>query len=682
MFATVNELAGLPGLPGSLPGIRMALKKRACNAPDLIRKRTGSKAFEYHVDLLPAEAKEMYQLQHRRKTVASHDNQNVQPPADAVVKSTATMNALDVIRSHPAVADRKVQELSKKQKEIADARMALVYEVLRLMDDGATRKAAVLFIANESKAGTLPESLQEAACKANARKGTTRCGVGKSSLQQWLTEYLATRDGTERLALMAPGVSKGRKPEDIWWFTRFLPYWRDPRGHSLKECYRMFSDDWSRNYAGQDTMLAVLPSYDAVRRAMDKLSLLEKKRGRVTGGAWKALQPFVRRDWSVLKTNDVWIGDGHGMKMTIRHPDHGQRFKPELTLIMDGVTRYVVGWSIAYAESTIAVSDAMRHAIQHNGVPLFYYSDNGAGQTSNRLDADVTGMFPRLGIGHETGIPGNAQGRGIIERAHQTILMRVARQFATFNGNSADRDWVRSTSVAIDSAVNADLKGKELTAKQQRSLRLLPSWDDLIVAVEAGIEWYNTCHEHAELPKRDNGKHYTPAQYRAEMLQDVELHYLTDAEQRELFRPVFEVSCRRGEVRFLNNIYFSEALAQYHGEKVQACIDIHDASMVIIRSMDGTYICEAVWDGNKRAAFPVSMVEAKREERAAGIKKRAQRVIDKADAELIPHRTIEHAPDFSMLGGTDTTPASEPEPIFYFPSEREAWLEKQKKKVG
>lgn len=144
------------------------------------------------------------------------------------------------------------------------------------------------------------------------------------------------------------------------------------------------------------------------------------------------------------------------MKMTVRHPLHGSRFKPELTMIIDGVTRYIVGWSMSYSENVIAISDAMRHAIETNGVPLFYYSDNGGGQKNKTLDAPVTGMFPRLGIGHETGIPGNAQGRGIIERAHQTILIRIARKFPTFNGGSADRDWVRSTGVAIDSALKAE----------------------------------------------------------------------------------------------------------------------------------------------------------------------------------------------------------------------------------
>ncbi|MBH1915688.1 transposase, partial [Serratia marcescens] len=57
MFLSVNELIGLPGLPGTAQGLRLALKKRADNSPDLVRKRQGSKAFEYHIDCLPEAAR-------------------------------------------------------------------------------------------------------------------------------------------------------------------------------------------------------------------------------------------------------------------------------------------------------------------------------------------------------------------------------------------------------------------------------------------------------------------------------------------------------------------------------------------------------------------------------------------------------------------------------------------------
>lgn len=54
MFATVNELVGLPGLPGTPQGIRAMMGKLVKDNQVLLRKRQGSKAFEYHIDSLPA----------------------------------------------------------------------------------------------------------------------------------------------------------------------------------------------------------------------------------------------------------------------------------------------------------------------------------------------------------------------------------------------------------------------------------------------------------------------------------------------------------------------------------------------------------------------------------------------------------------------------------------------------
>ena len=142
-------------------------------------------------------------------------------------------------------------------------------------------------------------------------------------------------------------------------------------------------------------------------------------RGRVTGSRYKQLQSYVKRNWNPdwMFANDVWVGDGHAMKMKVRHPIHGQEFMPEITLIMDAASRYIVGWSLSLSESHLAVADALRHAMTTNGVPAIYYSDNGSGQSNEIMDNPMTGILPRIGVEHATGIPGNPQGRGIIERA-------------------------------------------------------------------------------------------------------------------------------------------------------------------------------------------------------------------------------------------------------------------------
>lgn len=78
-------------------------------------------------------------------------------------------------------------------------------------------------------------------------------------------------------------------------------------------------------------------------------------------------------------------------------------------------------------------------------------------------------------------------------------------------------------------------------------------------------------------------------------------------------------------------------------------IDIHNPNSVIIRLKDGTYVCEAILDGNKRDAFPMSFVEKARKERHQRRAKLKQEQLDEINAELNPVITIEHNQGAELL---------------------------------
>lgn len=680
MFLSVNELLGLPGLPGTAQGVRHLLNKCAGDMAEMKRKREGTKAFEYHVDCLPAEAREVVLQRHYQSVLARSG------PGDsstAVVVSPAKKSAvkpsqeLELMRQCPALLERAVGSLNDKQKKIADARALLAQEVETLIDAGASRTRAVQMIADGSRSrdGSVPEHVLSAADIANARKGKTRDGISVRSLQDWVTICRSTGNGSERLALLSPGHFKAKKPEQIGWLPDFLVHWRSPAGLSLSAAYRLFRDAWAEKYAGQAAMLAAIPSYYAVRRAMEKFPRRELMRGRVSGSVARALETYQKRDWSLMPVNGCWISDGKSMNLKVAHPIHGQPFTPELTLIIDGRTRYVVGWSLSLAESMLAVADAYRFAVKHHGKPLFVYSDNGGGQTNLTFDADITGIFPRVNIRHMTGIPGNPQARGIIERLNGVIPLAIAQKFATFNGTGADAEHVRITDRGIESALNAMKNGKELSAVQQRNLRKLPSWQQLLDAVAQEVDKYNHSHEHSELPKYQ-GRYLTPAQYRKAVLETEgdEIEYLTELELREMFMSEEIRVAQRGWVTVNSNEYFSEDLINVDGEKVRVAFDTHDASEVIVRRMDGTYVCTAVWNGNKVAAVPVSEMQKAQKERT---QRRLGRVEKKKEEILAEGREmLEHQPDISLGITLDALPTEEHDGVFLFETDRDEYLKK------
>ncbi|EMB4323654.1 transposase [Pluralibacter gergoviae] len=639
MFYVAKELVGIPGLPKTAKGIREALCRFSAGSEELVRKRSGSKAFEYHIDCLPKSAQHALRARQIKELMNGSPKELSAAPATEPVTPNAKgseESKISVYRKCPALMEQKLNCLTAAQRQTADARMALVVEVLRLGElPGYSRAKAIREIVRQAQTGELPQRLADAVSMANAKKGASR-SLSEISLKRWVADFNKTRSAAERLLLLAPGKRQVVKPEEIKWLPEFLSFYRRPDGRGIQEAYDDFSVGWAERYQDDAMMAAAIPSYDQVCYAMNKLPVVVKQKGRITGSEFRQYEGFVRRDWESLPVNYVWIGDGHGMKMKVAHPDHGNPFSPEVTFILDGSCRYIVGWSLALSESVIAVADALRHGIKNHGKPFLYYSDNGGGETNNTFDAELTGILPRLGIDHRLGIPENPQGRGIIERLNRSLAMRISRQFATYYGTGADRSTVRKMTKSLASATNAANKGKELTAKQQATLRDLPSWESLIQHIEAGVEWYNN-RPHESLPLRSDGEHFTPAQFRRYKLETekTEIEWLSELELREMFMPQIERTVNRCEVRLFNNLYYSAELNNEHGNKVLVNYDIHDANKVVIRRMDGSFICEAIWDGNKQQAFPVTAEYHQRQQRIKGMRARGEEKVRLAEAENV-----------------------------------------------
>ncbi|HBC0040276.1 TPA: transposase [Salmonella enterica] len=632
MFVLAKELVGIPGLPKTIKGIREALRRSCGESEGMMRKRAGTKAFEFHVDCLPDVARKALQAR-QIKALMNQPATETQEPESPRLKKRED-DKIVVYRKCPALFEQKLGTLTATQKETADARIAIVSEVLRVCElPGISQAAAIREFVKQAQNGELPAHLAGTVETANAKKGSLR-SLSEISLKRWIADFKKAATPAERLIMLAPGKRQPVKPDQIRWLPEFLRFYRRPNGCGIREAYDDFATEWYEVHRDNPAMCAALPSYDQVCYAMKKLPAVVKLRGRVTGSEFRQYEGFVRRDWLSLPVNYAWIGDGHGMKMKVAHPDHGNPFSPEVTFIMDGCCRFIVGWSLALSESVVAVADALRHGIKNHGKPYIYYSDNGGGETNNTFDADITGVLPRLGIDHRLGIPENPQGRGIIERLNRTLAMRISRQFATYYGTGADRGTVRRITKALMSATNAANKGRELTEKQRQTLKNLPSWNELIAAIEAGVEWYNN-RPHSSLPLRGNGEHYTPAQFRRYKLEKeaTEIEWLSDLELREMFMPQIERTVNRCEVRLFNNIYYSTDLEYEHGNKVLVNYDIHDATKVLIRRIDGSYICEAVWDGNKQQAFPVTAEYHQHQQRIKGMRRRGEEKIRLADAE-------------------------------------------------
>ncbi|EKA8564532.1 transposase [Salmonella enterica] len=667
MWVTAKECVGLPDLPAMEHNIRNRLTKLAGDNVGWLRRREGTKAIEYHINCLPKAAQEIVLERHFKKLMEKTVSLGeVKAPKKRRV-DTDSVEVTEAYRGSPGVMRERLDALTENQRRVSGARCGVVQEVLKLgSEPGFSCAKAIHFIVEQSKKGTLNARLTELVRIANARKGKSRA-LSEITLKRWLAGYNKAQNAAECLLLLAPRKRSAMIVTEISWLSDFMAHYRQSNGRPITEAYEDFVAEWQRRHADEPHMLEVVPSYDTVLRAMRKIPEVEKQKGRITGSEYRQLEGFTRRDWSKMPVNYVWIGDGHGMKMKCAHPIHGRPFSPEVTFVIDGGTRFVVGWSLDLAENVFAVAGAIQHGIRNHGKPFIYYSDNGSGETADVLDKEVVGILPRLGINHPTGIAGNPQGRGIIERLNRTLPVRIARKYRTYFGKGADRETLRKTNRNLRSAFNALQKGKELNAVQRSAMRDLPSWEELIEAIRDGVEWYNN-RQHSELPMKANGKHYSPAEYRKKRLaeEDTEIEWLSEVELRDMFCPVVEKPVRRCEIHWLNNIYYAPELRDEHGRKVLISYDIHNAEKIIVRRPDGSFICEAIWNGNKRAAFPVTAEYHKHQQRIKGMRKRAEEKLRDAEDEGIS--VLEHKqPEpwlgniFQPVGNVVTVQQAEPE---------------------
>ena len=645
LWFSAKELAGIGGLSKHPSNVNRLARKEKWQSQPLKGVKGGG--VEYALSSLP----ELVQMELQKKFVCS-----VSKP-----------------KSLPAdLRQVELKTLTEKQREVAGARMALVAQVAQL-EQAQPRYKAIKFFCEQIKHGGISSDLMRLVKTANNKKGKNRT-LSDRTLNQWVLDYEKADTPEERLKALAPMQRVAKKAEEIVWLPDFLAIYRQTNGINVAEAYHYFSAEWDARFADEPLRLEMKPSIDQVRAALAKLPKHIKEIGRKTGSELRALNTYVKRDWSVLQVNDVWVGDGHAMKLKVAHPEHGRPFIPEVTLIMDAPCRFIVGWSASLAENVLAVADALRYGVERYGIPAIYYSDNGGGEKNWMLDGDITGMLPRLGINHQTGIPGNPQGRGIIERVHQTILYRIARQFETYHGTGADRDTIRQVSTAVISLDKAKRKGAtQLTPKQQWAVGKLPSWNQFLDAVQAGVDWYNNEHVHSEIGM-------TPAQKRRQLMEKMnpdDLVFVTPVEARDLFRPSTLRVAQRGWLQLFNNYYFSAKLLDVDGQKVQVMFDIHDPSQVIVRKQDGTFVCYAELDGNKRDAFPIPFVEKTRQERHARRAKLKQEQLDEINAELNPIITIEHQQGFELLR-TKPKAKQEATPIFLTKADKEAWEQRKK----
>lgn len=603
-WLTARELAEL-ALPG-LPGTERRIREKADREGWQSRKRAGrGGGLEYHVKGLPELAR-----------VALLDAMIAAMPEKSCPLPVVTTPVLPVVleqKSLPAPAT-----LKGWQRRMMDARCMLLQHLDHLAEVHGVNRAIEAMV-KAAKAGALPEHLQMLIGQANARGGKSGSRtLSRSSLLRWKREVKAA--GGNYVALAPKEQQRETVPP---WAPYFLKCYRKPQKPSVPDALAELA-----------TLLPpqiTFPSEAQCYRLLAKMSAVDRERGRCTGNELRALKGYRRRDTSDLDPCAVYQCDGHSFKARVAHPVHGKPFHPEVCAVIDAATRMVMGWSAGLSESNQTVADALRHACTvdeekpFGGIPAIFYTDPGSGNLANVNADPVLGRYARLGITFKTGIVGNSQARGLVERLQQTLWIKAAKQLPTFTGKDMDHTTEYKTTRLVDAQV-----------KKAGQSPLMPSWPQFLDLCRQAVERYNHA-PHKSLPtivdETGHKRHMTPAEcYAGHLTRGWVPPTMSQTELDDCFRPRVTVTTRRGEVRLFGNVYFHGELVHHGGEKVIVEYAVQDGSKVWVRDQDERLICIAGFESNKSAMFPVAEVEVAAENREkrrlANIERKREEIIE------------------------------------------------------
>ncbi len=191
------------------------------------------------------------------------------------------------------------------------------------------------------------------------------------------------------------------------------------------------------------------------------------------------VEPYIKRDPSVLEVGDALVADGHRLNFQVINPFTGKPCRATIIAYVDWKSFDLAGYEIMVNENTQVVASAMRNAIIALGKkPRVGYQDNGKA-FKNRFflgspsfeEAGFHGLFGRLGIVPLFAAPYNARAK-IVERWFKEFSNTFERLFPSFIGSSiADKPAYMLRNEKFHKALH-----NEYVPTIEETVQLLDAW--------------------------------------------------------------------------------------------------------------------------------------------------------------------------------------------------------------
>lgn len=254
------------------------------------------------------------------------------------------------------------------------------------------------------------------------------------------------------------------------------------------------------------------------------------------------VEPYIKRDASLLEVGDILIADGHKLAFQVINPFTGKPCRATLVGFLDWKSTALVGYEIMLEENTQCIASALRNAIINlDMIPKVVYQDNGKAFRAKYFTDDkgftelgFQGLYSKLGIETVFARPYNARAK-VIERFFKEFQEGFEKLLPSYVGSSVNNK----------------------PAYMMRNERLHKSWhNEYIPTIEETIKMIDIWLSFKNYQSCPNAPDKTISEVLSgRKRQNIDINQLDD-----LMLATEVKTIQRNGIRFLNCDYFDERL--------------------------------------------------------------------------------------------------------------------------
>jgi transposase InsO family protein len=401
--------------------------------------------------------------------------------------------------------------------------------------------------------------------------------VTRSTLYRWVAEH---RQGG--IAALVPGTclrdQKGQTiPDELREYFDHL--YLDQSRRTVRLC-------WSMTQEVARAKGLVMPSLQTFYRHAEQLPQASVVLAREGKKAWEdKASPFIRRGYTEVCSNAIWVADHHQVDIAVRGPDGRPHF-PWLTVFQDIRSRAWVGWHVSLNPNSDTIFMAFQRGVKRFGLPEKLSLDNGKDFRSQDFaggrprtvkveqldDVRTRSLTARLDIKVTFARPYNARSKPI-ERSFLTLKGWFSKMWASYRGG------------------NVLEKPPRLKALLGRpgDLPTLAQFDQVVE------EWILEVFNHSEVEAKDIPKGMTRMQAWNEFLPETGKRTAREDDLILLcMRTSKPLKVGRNGITMWGREFYAEELWGIRGHKVYARHDTAEPGHLWVFDLEDRYICEAI----------------------------------------------------------------------------------------